>query len=74
MRSSEIEEQDEERGGQGLFAKSVSRRRFLQLSAMGVAAAWGATIEGELLWPGETPRHLGNLIAGWSLEADAMTQ
>ena len=27
-----------------------------------------------LLWPGEAPRHLGNLIAGWSLEAEAVTQ
>lgn len=44
------------------------------LRAMGVAAAWGATLEGELLWPGESPRHLGNLIAGWSLETDAMSQ
>ena len=44
------------------------------LRAMGVAAAWGATIDGELLWPGETPRHLGSLIAGWSLEADAGSQ
>jgi hypothetical protein len=41
---------------------------------MGVAAAWGATIGGDWLWPGEAPRHLGNLISGWSLEADAMTQ
>ena len=44
------------------------------LRAMGVAAAWGATLDGELLWPGEAPRHLGNLIAGWSLEADAMSR
>jgi len=44
------------------------------LRAMGVAAAWGATVDGELLWPGETPRHLGSLIAGWSLEADAGSQ
>ena len=44
------------------------------LRAMGVAAAWGATIDGDWLWPGEAPRHLGNLISGWSLEADAMTQ
>ena len=44
------------------------------LRAMGVAAAWGATLDGELLWPGETPRHLGSLIAGWSLEADAMSR
>jgi predicted phosphodiesterase len=41
------------------------------LRAMGVASAWGATIDGESLWPGEAPRHLGSLIAGWSLEADA---
>jgi len=44
------------------------------LRAMGVAAAWGATLDGDLLWPGEAPRQLGNLISGWSLEADAATQ
>ena len=44
------------------------------LRAMGVAAAWGATIDGDLLWPGEAPRHLGSLIAGWSLEAEAANQ
>ena len=41
------------------------------LRAMGVAAAWGAALDGALLWPGEAPRHLGNLINGWSLEAAA---
>ncbi len=44
------------------------------LRAMGVAAAWGATIDGDLLWPGETPRNLGSLISGWSLEAEAASQ
>jgi len=44
------------------------------LRAMGVAAAWGATLDGELLWPGEAPRHLGNLVAGWSLETEAASQ
>ena len=44
------------------------------LRAMGVAAAWGATIDGDLLWPGEAPRNLGSLIAGWSLEAEAANQ
>ena len=44
------------------------------LRAMGVAAAWGATIDGELLWPGEAPRHLGSLIGGWSLEMHATSQ
>ena len=44
------------------------------LRAMGVAAAWGATMDGEALWPGEVPRHLGQLIAGWSLEADAVNR
>jgi predicted phosphodiesterase len=39
------------------------------LRAMGVAAAWGATLDGDLLWPGEAPRHLGSLLGGWSLEA-----
>ncbi len=40
------------------------------LRAMGVAAAWGANIDGQSLWPGEAPRHLGQLIAGWSLEVN----
>jgi hypothetical protein len=44
------------------------------LRAMGVAAAWGATLDGELLWPGEAPRHLGSLIAGWSLETETASQ
>ena len=44
------------------------------LRAMGVAAAWGATIDGDLLWPGEAPRNLGSLIAGWSLEVEAANQ
>lgn len=38
------------------------------LRAMGVAAAWGLTESGEVLWPGEAPRHLGQLPRGWSLE------
>ena len=44
------------------------------LRAMGVAAAWGATIDGELLWPGEPPRQLGSLVGGWSLEAETTRQ
>jgi predicted phosphodiesterase len=44
------------------------------LRAMGVAAAWGANTDGEPLWSGEAPRHLGQLIAGWSLEAEAMNR
>ncbi len=44
------------------------------LLAMGVAAAWGATIDGEHLWPGDAPRNLGQLIAGWSLEAEAVSK
>jgi hypothetical protein len=44
------------------------------LRVMGVAAAWGATIDGELLWPGEAPRQLGSLVAGWSLEAETASQ
>ena len=31
------------------------------LRAMGVAAAWGSTIDGEQLWRGESPRNLGSL-------------
>jgi hypothetical protein len=38
------------------------------LRAMGVAAAWGLTETGETLWPGEAPRHLGQLLHRWSLE------
>jgi hypothetical protein len=44
------------------------------LRAIGVAAAWGANLDGEPLWPGEAPRHIGQLIAGWSLEAAAANQ
>ena len=44
------------------------------LRAMGVAAAWGSTLDGEQLWPGEAPRHLGSLIGGWSLEAGAASR
>jgi predicted phosphodiesterase len=44
------------------------------LRAMGVAAAWGVMLDGRPLWPGEAPRHLGNLIAGWSLETEALSR
>jgi hypothetical protein len=44
------------------------------LRAMGVAAAWGATLHGELLWHGEAPRQLGSLVGGWSLEARTASQ
>ena len=44
------------------------------LRAMGVGAAWGSTIDGEQLWRGESPRNLGQLIGGWSLEVVALTQ
>lgn len=44
------------------------------LCAMGVAAGWGVTIEGDVLWQGEAPRHLGRLVAGWSLEAEAASR
>ncbi|HTI81186.1 MAG TPA: hypothetical protein VL614_12125, partial [Acetobacteraceae bacterium] len=44
------------------------------LRAMGVGAAWGSTIDGAALWRGETPRHLGMLIGGWSLEEMPVTQ
>ena len=43
------------------------------LRAMGVGAAWGSTLDGEPLWRGEAPRHLGSLIGGWSLEAEETT-
>jgi predicted phosphodiesterase len=44
------------------------------LRAMGVGAAWGTTVDGEALWRGEAPRHLGSLIGGWSLEAEVASQ
>jgi predicted phosphodiesterase len=44
------------------------------LRAMGVGAAWGATMYGELLWYGEAPRQLGSLVRGWSLEAGVASQ
>ncbi|MDQ2801402.1 MAG: hypothetical protein M3Y41_01455 [Pseudomonadota bacterium] len=37
------------------------------LQALGVAAAWGVTQDGEPKWRGETPRHLGRLVGGWEL-------
>lgn len=36
------------------------------LQALGVAAAWGATEAGDLLWEGESPRHLTASPAGWT--------
>jgi predicted phosphodiesterase len=36
------------------------------LQALGVAAAWGATQTGDLLWEGEAPRHLTAPPAGWT--------
>lgn len=35
------------------------------LQALGVAAAWGATAAGEVLWAGEAPRHLPVSPEGW---------
>jgi predicted phosphodiesterase len=35
------------------------------LQALGVAAAWGATEAGEVLWEGEAPRHLMAAPAAW---------
>jgi hypothetical protein len=35
------------------------------LQALGVAAAWGATASGEILWEGEAPRHLTASPEGW---------
>ena len=36
------------------------------LQALGVAAAWGATETGEVLWEGEAPRYLTASPAGWT--------
>lgn len=35
------------------------------LQALGVAAAWGATETGDVLWEGEAPRHLTGSPEGW---------
>jgi predicted phosphodiesterase len=35
------------------------------LQALGVAAAWGVTQTGEVLWEGEAPRHLTSSPEGW---------
>ncbi|WP_428483673.1 metallophosphoesterase family protein [Rhodopila sp.] len=35
------------------------------LQALGVAAAWGVTAAGNVLWEGEAPRHLTASPAGW---------
>jgi len=40
------------------------------LRAMGVAAAWATTLEGDVLWTGEKPRRLPPMRAGWTLEVD----
>lgn len=36
------------------------------LQALGVAAAWGATETGEIVWEGEAPRHLTASPNGWA--------
>lgn len=36
------------------------------LQALGVAAAWGVTASGEVLWEGEAPRHLTAPPEGWN--------
>jgi predicted phosphodiesterase len=36
------------------------------LQALGVAAAWGATATGDVLWEGEAPRHLTPSPDGWT--------
>lgn len=36
------------------------------LQALGVAAAWGATGTGDVLWEGEAPRHLTASPTGWT--------
>lgn len=35
------------------------------LQSLGVAAAWGVTATGDVLWEGEAPRHLTASPAGW---------
>jgi predicted phosphodiesterase len=37
------------------------------LAVMGIAAAWGIGLHGEVLWTGERPRPLPDLTAGWSV-------
>jgi len=36
------------------------------LQSLGVAAAWGATETGNILWQGEAPRHLSPAPSGWT--------
>jgi len=40
------------------------------LQALGVAAAWGVTEMGKVLWQGEAPRHLTASPRGWSRLSD----
>jgi len=44
------------------------------LAAIGIAAAWGTTPDGTVLWTGERPRPMPALPAGWSLEGTAHTR
>lgn len=37
------------------------------LHAMGIAAAWGVSVDGDVLWPGEKPRPIHTLPPGWTL-------
>ena len=36
------------------------------LHSMGVGAAWGTSITGKVVWPGDTPRHLSAPPKGWA--------
>jgi hypothetical protein len=36
------------------------------LQSLGVAAAWGLTETGDVLWEGEAPRHLTASPEGWT--------
>jgi predicted phosphodiesterase len=44
------------------------------LAVMGIAAAWGASPHGDVLWTGEKPRPLTQPPHGWSLEANCATR
>jgi hypothetical protein len=41
------------------------------LTVLGVASAWGAAIDGTVLWEGVKPRPLPAPTAGWTLQSIA---
>ena len=41
------------------------------LRVMGVASAWGASLDGRVLWEGEKPRPLPSPMRGWVVQSIA---